>query len=137
LARITSLGLDTITGINLGTGITAVDKLHFSTADFGITAGVATRGSATAISGVAAANSDGNLYIITANPTATAVDLNGTNSATSGAIVCVGAATGTAGVSVWFTTNEGAFSSVNSVQIATLVGVNTANLDSTDFAFIA
>ena len=137
IARINTLGLDTITGINLGTNKTSVDKLQFSNADFGITAETAIRGSATAISGVAAANSDGNFYIITTTPSATALDLNGTNSANNGAIVCVGAATGAAGVSVWFTTNEGAFSTKNSVQIATLVGINTANLDATDFAFIA
>ena len=136
VARVTSLGLDTITAINLGTNTTVVDQLQFSAADFGIAAGAATRGSSMAISGVTAANSDGNLYILTTAPAATVVDLNGTHSANSGAIVCVGAATGTAGVSVWFTTNEGAFSLANSVQIATLVGVNTANLNATDFAFI-
>jgi uncharacterized delta-60 repeat protein len=137
LERITTLGLDFITGINMGTRTTFVDKLQFSEADFSIAQGNATRGTAKAISGGPTANSDGNLYIVTAAPKASAVDLNGGHGAIGGAIVCVGAATGNAGVSVWFTTNEGAFSKDNSVQIATLVGVSTANLDATDFVFIA
>jgi Ca2+-binding RTX toxin-like protein len=137
LPRITTLGLDTITGIDLGTGTTFIDILQFSAADFGIAAGAATRGTAKAITGGPTANSDGNLYIVTATPRAASVDLNGTNGAVNSAIVCVGAATGTDGVAIWFTTNEGAFSTSNSVKIATLVGINTTNLNATDFAFIA
>ena len=137
LPRITTLGLDTITGIDLGTGTTFIDILQFSAADFGIAAGAATRGTAKAITGGPTANSDGNLYIVTAAPRAASVDLNGTNGAVNSAIVCVGAATGTDGVAIWFTTNEGAFSTSNSVKIATLVGINTTNLNATDFAFIA
>jgi methionine-rich copper-binding protein CopC len=137
IARVSMLGEDIIAGINLGTRSGAVDKLQFSAADFGIPAGPASRGSATAVGGGTAANRDGNVYIISSAPTATAVDLNGSHAANQGAIVCVGLATGTAGISVWFTTGEGAFSTANSVKIATLIGVNTANLNSTDFAFIA
>lgn len=136
VARIASLGLDSITGINLGTNTTSVDKLQFSAADFGIAAGVATRGSASAIIGGPSANSDGNLYIVSLTPTGSAVDLNGNNNASNGAIVCVGAASGTDGVSIWFTVNEGSFSTSNSVKIATLIGINTANLNATDFVFI-
>jgi hypothetical protein len=135
--RAQSLGLDSITGIVLGTNTTDVDKLHFSAADFAILAGSAVKGSAAAVSGGPAANSDGNFYIVTAAPSGKSVDLNGSNDANSGAIVFIGASSGNAGVKVWFTTNEGAFTSTNSVQIATLVGVNTANLNSTDLLFIA
>jgi hypothetical protein len=121
----------------LGTKTTAVDKLHFSAADFAIPAGFAVRGSVAAVSGGPAANTDGNFYIVTAAPRATSVDLNGSNSANSGAIVFVGASSGTAGVNVWYTTSEGSFTSVNSIQIAILAGVNTANLNATDLLFIA
>ncbi len=136
-ARAQSLGLDTITGLALGTNTTAVDKLQFSAVDFAISAGSAVRGSASAVTGGPAANTDGNFYIVTAAPTSTVIDLNGTSAANTGAIVFVGLTSGTAGVNVWFTTNEGAFSTSNSVQIATLVGVNTANLNTTDLLFIA
>jgi len=135
-ARAQSLGLDTITGLALGTNTTAVDKLQFSAADFAIPAGPAVQGSASAARGGPAANTDGNFYILTAAPTQTGVDLNGNNAASTGAIVFVGATSGTAGVNVWFTTNEASFSTTNSVQIATLVGVNTANLNTTDLLFI-
>jgi Ca2+-binding RTX toxin-like protein len=136
-ARAQSLGMDSITGMALGTSTAAVDKFQFSAADFAIQAGSAVRGSAATVSGGPAANTDGNFYIVTAAPGRTSVDLNGSNAANTGAIVFVGASSGTAGVTVWFTTNEGAFNSTNSVQIATLVGVNTANLNSTDLLFIA
>jgi hypothetical protein len=136
IARVASLGLDTIIGIGLGTNTTVVDKLQFSAADFAIPAGAAVRGSAVSVQGGPAANTDGNFYIVTAAPTSTGVDLNGSNPANSGAIVFVGAPTGTAGVVVWFTTREGSFSTSNAVHIATLVGVNTANLNATDLLFI-
>ena len=137
-ARVATLGTDSITGINLGTSSTSVDKLAFSAADFGIAGGTtAVRGSTAAVTGGPAANTDGNFYIVAAAPTATAVDLNGTNAGTGGAIVFVGAATGTAGVDVYFTSNEGSFSTSTAVKIATLVGVNTANIDATDLQFIA
>jgi Ca2+-binding RTX toxin-like protein len=134
--RVATLGLDTITGINLGTATTAVDKLQFSAADFGIAAGSAVRGAAAAVTGVSA-NTDGNFYIVTAASTSSNVDLNGTATGSSGAIVFVGANTGTAGVDVWFTTNEGSFSTSTAVKIATLVGISTANINATDLAFVA
>ena len=134
--RVGMLGLDTITGINLGTATTAVDKLQFSAADFGIAAGSAVRGAAVAVTGVSA-NTDGNFYIVTAAPTGSNVDLNGTATGSSGAIVFLGANTGTAGVDVWFTTNEASFSTSTAVKIATLVGISTANINATDLAFVA
>jgi Ca2+-binding RTX toxin-like protein len=136
-ARAQSLGLDTIIGINLGTNKTAVDQLKFSAADFAISAGAAVRGTAASVTDVPAANTDGNFYIVTAAPTTTGIDLNGSKAANTGAIVFVGATSGALGVNVWFTMNEGSFSTANSVQIATLVGVNTANLNATDLLFIA
>jgi Ca2+-binding RTX toxin-like protein len=162
-ARVASLGLDTIIGIDLGTNTTAVDKLQFSAADFAIPAGAAVRGSAVSVQGGPAANTDGNFYIVTAAPTSTGVDLNGSHAANSGAIVFVGDPIGNLGVEVWFTTREGSFSTSNAVHIATLkanalqpfpyppiqtpidplkpwsvilTGVNTANIDSTDILFI-
>lgn len=128
LTRVASLGLDTISGFNPGTASTAVDRLQCSAADFGIAAAT------TVVKG--GGNVDGNFYIVTAAPTGTGVDLNGSASGTGPAIVFVGAATGTAGVRVYFTTNEQSFSTTTAVQIATLVGINTATLDSTDLAFV-
>ena len=136
-ARALSLGLDTITGIALGTNTSAVDKLQFSAADFAVAAGSAVRGTSASVAGGPAANTDGNFYIVTASPASIGVDLNGIDVASSGAIVFVGAISGTAGVNVWYTLNEGAFTLSNSVQIATLVGVNTSNLNASDLLFIA
>lgn len=127
LAQVSTLGLDTITGINLGTASTAVDRLQFSTVYFFDSSPLVMKGGG---------NVDGNFYIVTAAPTATGVDLNGTAAGTESAIVFVGAATGKAGVKVYFTTNEGSFSTSTAVQIATLVGINTSALDSTDLAFV-
>jgi hypothetical protein len=136
--RVSMLGLDTITGINLGTATTALDKLQFSAADFGIASETTVvRGASAAVTGGPAANTDVNFYIFTAAPTGSAVDLNGTTTATSSAIVFVGQTSGTAGVNVYFTSNEGAFSTSTAVKIATLVGVNTANINETDLEFVA
>jgi hypothetical protein len=121
----------------LGTNTTTVDRLHFSAADFAIQAGSAVRGSAVAVTGGPAANTNGNFYIVTTAPTSRGVDLNGGNAENTGAIVFVGASSGAAGVRVWFTTNEGSFRTENSVQIATLMGLSTANLNATDLSFIA
>ncbi|NDC76025.1 calcium-binding protein, partial [bacterium] len=137
-ARVATLGLDTITGINLGTATTALDKLQFSAADFGIASGTTVvRGASAAVTGGPAANTDGNFYIVTSAPNGTGVDLNGTAAGARGAIVFVGSATGTAGVDVYFTTNEGSFSTSTAVKIATLVGISTANINATDLAFVA
>jgi len=51
--------------------------------------------------------------------------------------VFVRANTGTAGVDLWFTTNEASFSTSAAVKIATLVGVSTANVNATDLVFVA
>jgi Ca2+-binding RTX toxin-like protein len=130
LGRVTSLGIDTITGIGLGTASSFDDRLQFSAATFGIAAGTSVfRGSA---------SQDGNFYVVSAAPSASTVDLNSNSvTANNGAIVFVGANTGTAGVDVWFTTNESNFTTATSFRIATLVGVNTANLDASDLAFVA
>jgi len=128
LARISSLGLDTISGINLGTSTTAVDTLRFSAGDFGIAGGtVVTKGGA---------NLDGNFYITTAAPIAAGVDLNGSSSSAGAAIVFAGASSGTAGVSIYFTTNESSFSNTTAVEIARLVGMNTSLLNAIDIQFI-
>lgn len=129
LARVRTLGLDTITGVNLGTGTTGVDKLLFSSADFGMAFGTVM------VKGRAAV--DGNFYMVTAAPTAKNVDLNGTASGTGWAFVFAGAASGSAGVQVYFTSNEAAFSTNTSVHVATLMGVNTSVLDQNDLGIIA
>jgi Ca2+-binding RTX toxin-like protein len=131
-ARVSSLGVDTITGIDLGTNTSAVDKLQFSAADFAIT-GRALLGTT---------SSDGNFYIVTAAPSSLPVDLNGTNGtngANTRAIVFVGATSGSEGVQVYYTINEGSFSSNsgNAVLIATLTGINTSTLNASDLEFIA
>lgn len=123
------LGFDTVTAVNLGSSTSAVDRLLFASTDFGI-------GGAAAMGG-AQSNTDGNFYVVSAPPTDSATDLNGTNPANAGAIVFVGLTTGKAGVHVWFTTSEGAFSLANSFKFATLTGISTANLDATDLVFLA
>jgi Ca2+-binding RTX toxin-like protein len=125
IARASSLGLDTINGINLGTGNSALDKLQFAKADFNLT-GVAVKGGT---------NTDGNFYVVTTAPGSN-IDLNGTATGINGAIVFVGADTGTLGVDVYFTSNEGSFSTATAIKIATLVGINTGNLDASDLVFL-
>jgi Ca2+-binding RTX toxin-like protein len=134
LTRATSLGVDTVSSLNLGSSNTAIDVLCFSPADFGIS-GTAIQGTAQAITGVVASNTDGNFYITTIAPAATAMDLNGATNEAQAAIVFVGNVTGTNGINVYFTTNEGAFSTNTSVLIAKLVGLNTAQLNSSDISF--
>ena len=51
-------------------------------------------------------------------------------------LVIVGAATGTAGVEVWYTTAQEAATTANSYQIATVNGVNTGDVANTDFTLI-
>lgn len=129
LARVGSLGLDTITGMNLGTATSSIDKVQFSAADFGIAAGtMVVKGGL---------NTDGNFYIRSTGPTSTAVDLNGTSAANGAAIVFAGAATGTSGITIYFTTSEGVFSTTTAVKVATLIGISTSMLNTTDLAFIA
>ncbi len=87
-ARVTSLGVDTIEGINIGTSSNSSGILQFSFVDFGITPGSAVRGAAAAVAGGPAANTDGNFY----GPTAVGApsgDLNGSNTRNDGAIVFV------------------------------------------------
>lgn len=129
LGRVAELGLDTINGIKLGTQTTAIDVLQFSAASFGIVAGTPV------VKG--GGNVDGNFYIFKTGPALKGVDLNGTASGTGSAIVFVGDSSGTAGVKVYFTTQEGSFRTETAVQIATLVAINTSNIDASDLAFVA
>ncbi len=123
LDRVRLLGLDTITGFDFGSSSSAIDLLQFNSDDFSLF-GSAIRGS----SGL-----DGNFYVVSALPSRKAVDLNGSNvNNTGAAIVFVGASTGNKGVNVYFTANEGSFSTATAVHIATLVGVNTSALDASD-----
>jgi Ca2+-binding RTX toxin-like protein len=129
-----SLGLDTISNFNLGNASTAVDVLSFSADTFGVT-GSPVRGAALPILGGPEANTDGNFYIVSTAPSGTPVDLNGTSSSSDAAFVFVGTSSGGGGVNVFFTRNEGSFSTKTSVQIAKLVALNTSNLDSSDLHF--
>ena len=70
--------------------------------------------------------------------TGTGVDLGGGTDTSSGAaIIVIGAATGTAGVDVFFTTDQTNASTSNSYQIASVSGVNTGDVDETDFTLIS
>ena len=51
--------------------------------------------------------------------------------------VTTDSAVSASGVRVFYTTNEGAFSTSNSVEIATLTGINTANINAADLSFMA
>jgi hypothetical protein len=133
-ARVITLGTDNVSGLQLANGNSSSDVLCFLYQDFGII-GNPIRGSAAAVSGGPSANTDGNFYVITTLPNNISLDLNGTAGDTSGAIVFVGAATGTKGVDVFFCENEASFNAGSSVYIAKLAGLNTANLDSTDVTF--
>jgi len=111
VARITTLGTDTITDFISGT-----DIFKLSDADFGFgTSGDLTAGT--------------NYFETTTAPTGSAVSLGASNAG----FVVVGAATGTAGVDVYFTEDVNAFSTSNSYQIATIDGTNTGDVANTDF----
>jgi Ca2+-binding RTX toxin-like protein len=112
-ARVDSLGTDTITDFQSG-----LDRFGLSDADFGLGA---------------AGTLDATRYFETATAlTAAPADLSG-GSAVSG-IVVIGAATGTGGVDVYFTTDASNATTANSYQIARVDGVNTGDLAQTDFA---
>lgn len=64
---------------------------------------------------------------------ATAQDLNGGAGTTTTGFIVVGAATGTAGVKIYYTTAIGAATSTNSTLLATLTGINTTGIDITNF----
>jgi Ca2+-binding RTX toxin-like protein len=70
---------------------------------------------------------------VTAALTTTGVDMNGTQTTTGGGFVVVGAATGTAGVKVYYTTNLNAVTTTNSTLLVTLTGINTTGIAETDF----
>jgi len=124
-ARMVSLGVDALSGLNFGTSNSTVDRLCFPTEDFGIT-GNPIRGSA---------NLDGNFYIVTSQPTANSVDLNGSANGSAAAIVFVGASTGTNGVDIYFCQNESVFSTASATLIGKLTKLNTANLNAGDITF--
>jgi Ca2+-binding RTX toxin-like protein len=133
-ARVITLGTDNVSSLQLANGNSSSDVLCFLYQDFGII-GNPIRGSAAAVPGGPSANTDGNFYVVTKLPNNISLDLNGTAGDTSGAIVFVGAATGTKGVDVFFCENEAAFNASSSVHIAKLAGLNTANLDARKIMF--
>jgi Ca2+-binding RTX toxin-like protein len=121
-ARAQSLGTDIITDFLSGTDLFALSNGDFS---FGS-------------SGTLSATASSLTYVETATAlTGTGADTNGGDSSTGAALVIVGAASGTAGVEVWFTTAQENADTNNSYQIATVNGVNTTNVANTDFTLIA
>jgi Ca2+-binding RTX toxin-like protein len=136
-------GADTITG---GTGVdtyiytatteagdtitdfTAADDLFlFTEAAFG----AKNAWTANALISTAAAATD-TYFEVTAAPTSTGVDLNAAGTTTDGFVV-VGAATGTAGVKVYYTTGLGDFKLSNSTLVATLTGISTGDISAANF----
>ena len=75
-------------------------------------------------------NQYGELTVLSAS----AQDAYGATSTTGTGIVVVGAATGTGGVSVYYTSDITAATVDNSTLIVTLTGINTAGISDTDFA---
>lgn len=117
----TSEGSDTISGFVSGT-----DVLTFQETGFAMTGGVAW--STHALTATANANN----YAETATVlSTTAQDLDGTQTTTPGFVV-VGAATGTGGVKVYWSTDIGAATTTNSTLMATLTGINTTEIAATD-----
>jgi Ca2+-binding RTX toxin-like protein len=123
LSRISSLGLDTIGDFGVGG-----DSIALSHADFGL----GTSGSLSTTPG-------GVQYLEVADIlNGTPIDLGGGGDGSTGdAIVAIGANTGSGGVSLWYTTAQEAATTANSVQFASLVGLNTDDLASTDITLIA
>ena len=139
-------GADTITLASTGTGgdniaytatseagdtiasfVAANDALKFTETAFGGVAAWTTH----ALAATAAAATD-TYFEVTTDVAATGVDLNAAGTTTAGFVV-VGAATGTAGVKVYYTTALGDFKTANSTLIATLTGINTGDISAADF----
>jgi hypothetical protein len=117
-----SLGTDIITDFFAGT-----DLFGLSNADFSFGG-----------SGTLSATASSLTYVETATAiTGTGFDTDGGDSSTGAAVVIVGAATGTAGVEVWYTTAQENADTSNSYQIASVNGINTSNVSNTDFTLIA
>ncbi len=110
------LGVDTITDFVSGT-----DKFFVDATSFGF-----------GLSLSETANSKSYITSTTAMG-GTGYDFNLTDSSTGKAIIVIGANTGSAGVEVWYTTNQEAASTSNSYQIASLSGINTSQVAVTDF----
>ncbi|CAA6606450.1 hypothetical protein MTBLM1_90119 [Rhodospirillaceae bacterium LM-1] len=110
------LGVDTITDFVSGT-----DKFFVDATSFGF-----------GLSLSETANSKSYITSTTAMG-GTGYDFNLTDTSTGVGIIVIGANTGTAGVEVWYTTNQEAASTSNSYQIATLSGINTSQVAVTDF----
>lgn len=111
-ARVQSLGTDQVTDFQAG-----ADRFALADADFGLgAAGTLDNGryfeTATALSGAAS-------------------DLSG--GAALAGIVVIGAATGTGGVDIYYTSDASAATDANSYQIAHVDGVNTGDLSAADF----
>lgn len=118
----TAQGGDTITAFATGS-----DKIVLTMANFGTQAVVFGGGTALVTT------TNANTYAETATAlSSTAQDLNGSGTATAG-IVAVGAATGTAGVAVYYTTDINAATTTNSTLLVTLAGINTGQVDAADF----
>lgn len=148
-------GADTITGgvgadiISLSESVTAVDTVKYAlTTEGGDTISSFVTGSdvltfAEAAFVTTVAWTAGHALDVTANAnnyaeTATVLSTTGQNldgTAVAGAdgFVVVGAATGTAGVSVYWTTDMSDVTAANSTLIATLTGINTTGIADTDF----
>jgi len=110
------------------TDFTAADDLFlFTEAAFGST----TAWTANALISTAAAATD-TYFEVTAAPVSTGVDLNAAGTTTTGFVV-VGAATGTAGVKVYYTADLGDFKLSNSTLVVTLTGISTGDISATDF----
>ncbi len=147
-------GADTITGglgsdtINLTEQVTAVDTVKFALTTEGADtisgfvtgSDVLTFAEAAFVTTVAwAAHAldvtvNANNYAETATAlSTTGQDLDGTAGAGADGFIVVGAATGTAGVSIYWTTDMSDTTTTNSTLIATLTGINTTQIADTDF----
>lgn len=114
---IASLGADTITDFVSGTDKIQLDSSIFKGVNIGSLS----------------PTPDSNNYAASSvDLSAVALDLNGTSPA-GGGIVAIGAGTGNAGVSVYYTSNMNAATAANSTLIVTLTGLNTTQVDVTDF----
>ena len=121
-ARAQSLGTDIITDFLAGT-----DLFALSNGDFAL-------GS----SGTLSATANSLTYVETATAiTGTGADTNGADTSTGAGLIIVGAASGTAGVEVWYTTAQEAADTTNSYQVGTVNGANTTDVANTDFTLIA
>jgi len=117
-----SLGTDIFTDSLSGTDLFALANTDFALGS----------------SGTLSATANSLTYIETATAiTGAPADTNGADTSTGAGLIVVGAATGTAGVQIWWTTAQEAADTTNSYQIGTVNGANTADVSNTDFTLIA